>query len=150
MFWDGMCMSCISIGKLSIALWITLCLLLCNTEFIWPNWNYLCVTATWCRVALLSPSSHDLHDVEWFFFIFICGGHADVFNFCFASKVQFYFENLVQKWQISYTLRSLCCTDDSRADRTGVTRPGPPVQTGYEVWHSCTRPSGVAGFVCTS
>jgi hypothetical protein len=143
MFWDGMCMSRILMRKLSIALWITSRPLLCNTEFIRPNWNYICAATTWCRVALLSPSNHDLDDVKCFFFIFICGGHVDVFNFCFTTIVQFYFEKLLQKWRFGYTFRSFCCTDGSRTNRTGATSPGPTRQTGYVARQSRARPSGV-------
>jgi hypothetical protein len=111
-FQNGLCISWILMCKLSMALWIPLCPMLCTTELIWPNLNYLCVTTTWCCLAHLCHSKHILRDVEVFFLFFICRGHVNSLNFCFITKFQLYFKKLLKTCQNSYTVTTSCCTEE--------------------------------------
>jgi hypothetical protein len=134
-------MSCISKSKLFRIQWITLCPMLCSDEFILLNSTYLCVTEAWYHVALLSPSKYILCDVKMFLF-FIRGVHVDFFIFCVMTKVQLYFEKLLQKWQSSHRLRSFRYTDESCARLPGVTHTAPPGLVGYVAQLNHTKPSG--------
>jgi hypothetical protein len=110
-FWNSLCISWIPTCKLSIALWITSCPMLCTIQFIQLDLNYLWVATIWCRVAHLFPLKDVLRDVEIFFLFFICELRVDSYIFCFATKVQLYCEKLLKTRQIDYTLTNSCCTE---------------------------------------
>jgi hypothetical protein len=115
-FQNGLQISWITTCKLSIALWVPPCPLLCTTELIWPDFNYLCVPTTWCHVAHLLPLNNVRCDVN--FFLFLCGWHVNNSIFCFTIKVKFYFKKLLKTPQISYTLMKSYYTKEVAPDQS--------------------------------
>jgi hypothetical protein len=97
------------------------------------GFNYLSVVMTWCRVAHLFPLNNILCDVKIFFLFFMCEGHVDSSSFCFATKVQLYFKNLLKMANQLY-INEILLHIRSRAMPISATRLGGPVRTGYVAW----------------
>jgi hypothetical protein len=141
-FQNGLHISWIPMCKLSTTLWITPCPMLCTTQFIRPDLNYLCVTTIWCRVAHLFPSKDILCDVEIFFLFFICELCVDSYIFCFTTKVQLYCEKIFKTQQINYTLTNSWCTE---AVAPGLsTRLGLASLCKSAMWHNWVTPDRMA------
>jgi hypothetical protein len=116
--------------------------MLCATELIRLDLNYLRVATTWCRVAHLFPSKHVLRDVKILFLFFICGGNVDSSIFCCTTKVQLYCKKLLKIWQISYTLMTSCCPEVVAPGLSAWLCLGVQCKRGYVAWLSCATPYG--------
>jgi hypothetical protein len=131
-FWNDLRISWIPTCKLSIALWVPPCPMLCTTELIWLDFNYLCVPMTWCHVAHLFPSNNVRSDVDFFYF-FILWMTCQQLHILFYDKSQISFRKITKNMTNHLFINKILLHRRSRARPINATKPGGPVRMGYVV-----------------